>query len=96
MGWMFDEGRETISAGLEGDAGFALVEPAPAQRKDSVLRRDMKGSALTLCSVTHAHKLIHILEPLNSLRLTQTRPAAISLPFRLHPARLCRISIAWE
>ena len=39
------------------------MEPTPAQRKDSVLRRDMKGSALSFCSATHAHKLINFVEP---------------------------------
>jgi len=52
------------------------AEPTPAQRKDSVLRRDMKGSVLTFYSATHAHKLINfveprIAEPRNSLRLAE-------------------------
>ena len=46
---------------------YVAVEPTPAQRKDSVLRREIRGSVLTSCSATHAPKLIVIVEPLNSL-----------------------------
>jgi hypothetical protein len=46
---------------------YVAVEPTPAQRKDSVLRREIRGSVLTSCSATHAPKLIIIVEPLNSL-----------------------------
>ena len=55
----------------QGDSRFVAMEPAPAQRKDSVLRRDMKGSVLTRYSVTHTRKLNNIVEPLNALRLAQ-------------------------
>jgi len=54
-----------------GGLRLVAAEPTPAQRKDSVLRREMKGSVLTSCSATHAPKLIIIVQPLNSLILAQ-------------------------
>jgi len=48
-----------------GDLRSVAVEPTSTQRKDSVLRRDMTGSVLTLYSATYVHKLINIVEPQN-------------------------------
>jgi len=36
-----------------GDSRIAIEEPTPAQREDSVLRRDLKGSVLTSLSATY-------------------------------------------
>ena len=60
------------------------MEPTSAQRKDSVLRRDMTGSVLTLYSATYVHKLINIVAPQNSEapKIAPSHPAAISLPIR--------------
>ncbi len=81
-----------------GDLRIVAVEPTLAQRKDSVLRRDMTGSILTSYSATYVHKLINIVEPQNcgAPKVAQTRPAAISLPIRPFRPRFCRMPIDWE
>jgi len=65
------------------------------QRKDSVLRRDMTGSVLSLYSATYVHKLINIVEPQNcrAPKAAQTHPAAISLPIRPFRPQFRRVPI---
>ena len=68
-----------------GDSRLATMEPTPAQRKDSVLRRDMKGSVLTFCSATHSHKLINLWSPeLQSPRTRSDSPSGHFAPDSSH------------
>ena len=84
MGWMIERGRESVRCRARWGSRFVTVEPVPAQRKDSVLRRDIKGSVLTFCSATHTHKLI-INQYCGAPERAQTRSAAISAPDWSHP-----------
>jgi hypothetical protein len=59
---------DKLAGGLNaGDRAISQAAVARNQlRGGSVLRRGLKGSALTSYSVTHAQKLIEIVEPQNS------------------------------